>query len=272
MKILPGRRVKNFREAVELAFREAGADDLSLSVADLFEAADATKLRSEVERDIIAAIRGKYRGNPTWDGKWWCVSVPRPGYDSRGTPQVTIDLKRYIIAAGEVETTDDYYPVTLVGPIGRSETLIIPILLLQAILDDDLGRFAVLARSAGSTTWEILGSKPVQLPDDFVVRLSDMLKRKSVAAWLEEFGAQGRGIMPLVVGSLLGLQSMGTAKALPLGQQRWTYEQLLSALEAMAYEVSEAKEMVARATPYLTADMTLEEAIRVILQNEGRGG
>ena len=271
MKILHGIRVKNFREATELAFGEAGADDLSLSVADLFESADATSLRSEAERDIIAAIRGKYRGNPTWDGKWWCISVPKPGYDSRGTPQVTIDLKRYIVAAGEVETTDDYYPVTLVGPIGKSETLVIPILLLQAILDDDLGRFSVLARSAGNTTWEILGSKPVQLPDDFVVRLSDKLRRKSVAAWLEEFGSQGRSIMPLVVGSLLGLQSMGTAKALPLGQQRWTYEQLLNALEAMAYEVSEAKEMVTRATPYLTADMTLEEAIRVILQNQGGG-
>jgi len=272
MKILPGKRVKNFREAVELSFRDAGADDLSLSVADLFEVADATRLRFEAERDITAAIRGKYRGNPTWDGKRWYVPVPKPGYDSRGIPHITIDIKRYIIAAGEVETTDDYYPVTLVGPIGKSETLIIPILLLQAILDDDLGRFAVLARSAGNTTWEILGSKPVQLPDDFVARLSEVLKRKSVATWLEEFGSQGRSIMPLVVGSLLGLQSMGAAKVVPLGQQRWTYEQLLGALEAMAYQVSEAKEMAARAMPYLTADMTLEEAIRVILQNEGRGG
>jgi hypothetical protein len=105
-----------------------------------------------------------------------------------------------------------------------------------------------------------------------MARLSDVLKRKSVAAWLEEFGSSGRSIIPLVVGSLLGLQSMGTAKALPLGQQRWTYEQLLSTLEAMAYQVSEAREMVARATPYLSADQTLEEAIRVILQNEGRGG
>lgn len=117
-----------------------------------------------------------------------------------------------------METTDDYYPVTLVGHIGKSETLIISILLLQAILDDASGRFAVLARSAGTTTWEIPGHKPVQLPDDFIARLSDTLKRKSVAAWLEEFGSQGRSIMPLVVGSLLGLQSMGAAKAVPLGQ------------------------------------------------------
>ncbi|MBT9144007.1 MAG: hypothetical protein DDT32_01242 [Syntrophomonadaceae bacterium] len=65
MKILLGRRVKNLKEAAELAFREAGADNMSLSVADLFESADATTIRSEAERDIITAIRGKYRGNPT---------------------------------------------------------------------------------------------------------------------------------------------------------------------------------------------------------------
>jgi hypothetical protein len=271
MKILPGRRINNFKEAIDLAFREAGADDTSLSVADLFDSADAAKLRSEAEKDIVAAIRGRYRGNPVWDGKWWHIPVPKTGYDARGTPHITIDLKTYIVAVGEVETTDRYHTVTLVGPIGKSETLTIPVVLLQAILDDDLSRFAMLARSSGRTTWEIPGFKPVQLPDDVVARLSDILKRKSVAAWLEEFGSQGRSIMPLVVGTLLGLQSMGTQGVPPLGEQRWTYEQLLSALEAMAYQVSEAKEMVARAMPYLRADQTLEQAIRVILQNDGKG-
>jgi hypothetical protein len=271
MKILNGIRVKNSKEAAGLAFREAGTDDLSPSVAELFEEVDMARLRSEIERDIMAAIRGKYRGNATWDGQWWCISIPKPGYDSRGTPQITIEINRYVVAAGDVEITDHYYPVTLVGPFGKSETIVIPILLLQAVLDDDLSRFAVLARSAGNTTWEIPGSKSVQLPDNFVVRLSDMLKRKSVAAWLGEFGSQGRSIMPLVVGSLLGLQSLGGAKVPPLGQQRWTNEELISALEAMAYQVSEAREMIGRAIPYLAADMTLEEAIRVILQNQGRG-
>jgi hypothetical protein len=272
MKILPGTRVKNFREAAELAFREAGADDMSLSVADLFKPADASKLCSEAEKDIIGAIRGRYRGNPTWDGKQWCVPVPKPGYDTRGTPHITIELNTCLVAAGVAETTDSCHPVTLVGPIGKSETLTIPIMLLQAVLDDDLSRFDMLARSAGYTTWEIPGFKPVQLPDDFVGRLSDILKRKSVAAWLEDFGSRGTSIMPLVVGTLLGLQSIGTAGVPPLGEQRWTYEQLLSALEAMAYQVSEAREMVARAMPYLRADLTLEQAVRVILQNEGKGG
>jgi hypothetical protein len=272
MKILPDRHVKNFKEAVDLAFREAGADDMCLSVANLFESADDTKLRSEAEKDITATVRGRYRGNPVWDGKWWHVPVPKPGYDARGTPHITIDLKTYIVAAGEVETADHYYPVTLVGPIGKSETLTIPVVLLQVVLNDDLSRFSVLARSGGHTTWEIPGFKPVQLPDAFVTRLSDKLRRKSVAAWLEEFGSEGRSIMPLVVGTLLGLQFMGTTGAPPLGEQLWTYERLLSALEAMAYQVSEAREMVAHAMPYLRADQTLEQAIRVILQNEEKGG
>jgi len=272
MKILPGRRVNNFREAVELAFREAEADDMELSVAELFKEAEAAKLRSKAERDIMAAIRSRYRGNPTWDGEWWCIAVPSPGYDTTGTPHITIELKTYIVAVGEVETTDRYYPVTLVGTIGNSRTLIVPVVLLQAVLDDDLSRFAALSRSGGQTTWEIPGFKPVQLPDNFTGQLSEVLRRKSVAAWLGDFGSQGRSVRPLIVGALLGLQSMGVAKPLPLGEQRWTYEQLLSALQGMAYQVREAKEMIARAVPYLRADQTLEEAIRVILQDEGKGG
>lgn len=57
MKILPGTRVNNFKEAANLAFHEAGADDMSLAVADLFEAADATKLCSEA--------RLRYQGHST---------------------------------------------------------------------------------------------------------------------------------------------------------------------------------------------------------------
>lgn len=272
MRILPGRRVKSFKEAAELAFGEAGADDMSLSVADLFEAAEDTKLRPEAEKDIIGAIKGRYRGNPVWHGKQWYVPVPKPGYDTRGTPHITIDLRTYIVAVGQVETANRYYPVTLVGPVRRSEALTIPIVLVQAVLDDDLSRFPVLARSSGQTTWEIPGFKPVQLPDNLVTRLSDVLKRKSVAAWLDDFGSQGKRVRPLIVGALLGLLSVETAEALPPGEQYWTYEQLLSALEAMAYRVSEAKEMVGRAMPYLRADQTLKEAIRAILQNEGKGG
>ena len=273
MKVLHGRQIKDFREAADLAFRDSGADDMRSSVADLFKSVtDITKQRSEAEKNITAAIRGRYRGNPTWEGTWWYIAVPNLGYDTRGTPHITIDLKMYLVAAGEVETGDRCYPSALVGPIGKPEMLVIPLVLLQAILDDDLSRFVVLARSAGRTTWEVPGLKPVELPDDLISRLSEALKRKSVAAWLSDFGSQGRSIAPLIVGALLGMQFMVTAGDIPLGEQRWTYEQLLNALKAMAYPASEAKEMVDRAMPYLRANQTLEEAIRFILQNVANGG
>ena len=50
-----------------------------------------------------------------------------------------------------------------------------------------------------------------------------------------------------------------------------TTDNLVSALESMAYQPAEAKEMVRRAAPRLRADMTLEEAIRITLQM-GKGG
>ena len=267
MKVLHGRQIKDFREAADLAFRDSGTDDMRSSVADLFKSViDVTKQRSEAEKDITTAIRGRYRGNPTWDGTRWYIAVPNLGYDTRGTPHITIDLKMYLVAAGEVETGDRCYPAALVGPIGKPEMLVIPLVLLQAILDDDLSRFVVLAKSAGRTTWEVPGFKPVVLPDDLVSRVSDTLRRKSVAAWLSDFGSQGRSIAPLIVGALLGMQFMVTAGDLPLGEQRWTYEQLLNALKAMAYPASEAKEMFNRAAPGLRADHTFEEALRIVLQ------
>lgn len=76
MKILSGRRVKNFREAVELAFRQAGTDDIDLSVAELFEEAGAAKLRSEAERDIVCCDSREVSGQSRLG--WKVVARPRP--------------------------------------------------------------------------------------------------------------------------------------------------------------------------------------------------
>lgn len=274
MKILADKHVKNFNEATEVAFREAGADDMGMCTADLFEpCVDRTRLRAEAEKNITAAIRARYKDNPTWSGKWWHVPVPSLGYDSRGTPHITFEVNTYLVAQAQVDTGSRRFLVTLVGTIDKGETLVIPVIFLQAMLDDDLDRFAVVARSGGRTTWEIPGVKALQLPDDFIARLSDTLQRRSVAAWLEDFGSQGRRVMPLVVGSLLGLQFMGASGApSPAGKQPYDPVELLSALEALAYSPTEAKEMVGRAAPHLRADHTLEEALRVVLQNLARGG
>ncbi len=273
MKILQGKQAGNFQQAASLALQEAGVGDMSAGVTELFVSlADVTKLRTEAEKSIGVAIRDKYRAKPRWHGKWWCVQVPMLSYETRDIPHLKIETKTYVVAVVEVETTDDSYSVTVVGTMGKPETLIVPIVFLQAVLDDDLGRFGVLARSSSHTAWEIPGAKPVQLPTDFTNKLAEIFKRKSVAMWLSEFGSQGRSISPLVVGSLLGLEFQGTAQTVPLGQQPWTTEQLVKALEGMAYTSSEARELVNRAAPGLRADYSLEEAIRLVLQQAGKGG
>ena len=108
-------------------------------------------------------------------------------------------------------------------------------------------------------------------PNDFVSELSQRLKWQSVVSWLEEFGSQGRYIAPLVAGSLLGLAFRDSSQPLPTNEEIVSTDNLVSALESMAYRPAEAKEMVRSATPRLRADMTLEEAIRITLQM-GKGG
>lgn len=272
MKILQGKRAGNFQQAVALAFQEAGVADISAGVTDLLVSlADATKLRIEAEKSIGAAIRDKYSAKPRWQSKWWCIPVPILSYEARDIPQLKIETKTYLVAVVDVETTDESYSVTVIGAMGKPETLVIPMVFLHAILNDDLGRFGILAKSGSHTTWEVLGAKAVQLPNDFVNKLTEIFKRKSVSMWLSDFGRQGGSVAPLVVGSLLGLQIQGTAQPIPLAQQPCTPEKLVAALEAMAYATQEAWEMVRRASPDLRAEHTLEEGLRRVLQHAAKG-
>jgi len=48
--------------------------------------------------------------------------------------------------------------------------------------------------------------------------------------------------------------------------QEWTTDDLVKALESMAFRHGEAGEMVSHAAPRLKAGITLEEAIRLTLQ------
>jgi len=268
MKISPGKRAVSSKQATGLAFQDAGVGDMSAAVADLLVSlVDATKLRTEAERSIVAAIRGKYAAKPTWHGKWWYVPVPTLSYEARDIPHLKIESKTCLVAVVEIETTDDSHSVTIVGTIGKAETLIVPMVFLQAIMDDDLGRFSMLSRSSSHTTWEIPGAKPVQFPNDFVNKLTEIFKRKSVWMWLSDFGRQSKSVTPLVVGSLLGLQFQATARPVPLAQQSCTPENLVATLEAMAYPTREAWEMVRRASPDLRADHTLEEGVRIVLRH-----
>lgn len=273
LKILQGERARNFREAAALVLKESGSSDISLEVIELLTSAiDEDKYHGEAEKNIRIAIRDRYRKNPTWESEQWYIPIPMLHYDTRDIPHLTIEIRVYLVAVAEVETTDDFYCVTLVGVIGKSEMLELPMVFLYGTLGDDLGRFRVLARSAGDTTWEIPGGKPVKLPNEFLAKFSQTLEGQSVARWLGSFGAQSKRVRPLVVGSLLGLQSMEKAKPIPPGQQAWSRELVIKTLEGLGYSTKEAEEMFNRVAPTLRAEYSLEEVIRLVLQQAGKEG
>ena len=272
MKILPGRQADSWKEATMLALQEAGAEGMSADIVDMFASfANDHKTSSEADKTIGTAIRNRYGNKANWRAERWFVPVPKLHYDGKDAPQLVIEVGVYLVAAAAVRRQQDSRLITLVGTVGKPETLSIPMVFLHAFLEKDLGRFAIVARDSVYTTWEVPGTKPVRLPSDFVSELSEMLKYQSVVAWLGEFGAQGRCVAPLVAGTLLGLAFQDASQPVPVSRQGFTTDDLVSALKSMAFRHGESEEMVNRAMPRLRADMTLEEAIRITLQT-GKGG
>ena len=267
MKILSGRRADNREEATRLAFREAGVEDMSADVIDMFESlTNDQKIGNEADKAIGTNIRSRYGNKATWRAERWFVPVPKLHYAGKDIPQLIIEITMYLVAPASVKTPNDSRLVTLVGAIGKPETLSIPMVFLHAFCEKDLDRFAIIARDSVYTTWEVPGIKPVRLPNDFISELEAIFKYQSAVAWLGEFGAQGRCIAPLIAGSLFGLAFQDTSQPIPVNKQGFTTDELVGVLESMAFKHGEAEEMVNRAMPHLRADMTLEEAIRITLQ------
>jgi len=271
MKILSGKQVDNQNEAVRLALQTASVDSMDTYIIDMFETLpDNKKVNAEADKIIGSTIRNRYGNKATWRAERWFIPVPKLHYDGKDIHQLIIEVDIYLIAAAIIRTQDSRL-ITLAGAVGKPETLTIPMVFLHALLEEDLGRFAMVSRDARYTTWKIPGVKPVHLPNDFVGELSQRLKWQSVVSWLEEFGSQGRYVAPLVAGSLLGLAFRNSSQSLPTNEEIVSTDDLVSALESMAYRPAEAKEMVRSAAPRLRADMTLEDAIRITLQM-GKGG
>ena len=272
MKILTGKQVDNKKEAVRLAFQAAEVDSMSADIIDMFTSLSNTdKISGEADKSIGTAVKNRYGSKATWRAERWFVPVPKLSYVSKDIPQLIIEVNVYLVAVAAVKTPQDSRLVTLVGVAGKPEILTIPMIFLHALLEKDEGRFSIAAKDIGYTTWEVPGGKPVRLPNDFVSELTDMLKYQSVVSWLMEFGPQGRSIAPLAAGSLMGLAFQDSVKPVPVGREMVTTDNLVSALESMAYRPTEAMEMVNRISPRLRADITLEEAIRITLQI-GKGG
>ncbi|MFC1860136.1 RuvA C-terminal domain-containing protein [Chloroflexota bacterium] len=271
MKILSGHQADSQDEAVKLALQIAGEEGMDTYIIDMFDAlSDNDKINAEADKIISSTIRNRYGSKATWRTDRWFVPVPKLHYEGKDIPQLIIEVDIYLIAAAIVRTQDSRL-ITLAGAVGKPETLSIPMVFLHALIEEDLGRFAMVARDASYTTWDILGMKPVRLPNDFVSELSQRSKWQSVVSWLDEFGSQGRYVAPLVAGSLLGLAFRDSTQSLPANKEIMTTDDLVSALESMAYQPAEAKEMVRNAASRLRTDTTLEEAIRITLQI-GKGG
>ena len=272
MKILMGRQADNPKEATRLAFQEAGVEGMSADIVDMFASlANDHRISSEADKVIGTAIRNRYGNKATWRSERWFVLVPKLHYEGKDIPQLIIEITIYLVAPASVKTPKDSRLVTLVGVVGKPETLAIPMVFLHAFLEKDLDRFAIVARDSVYTTWEVPGTRSVRFPNDFVSELTMILKYQSVVAWLGEFGTQGRCVAPLVAGSLLGLAFQDPFQPVTVSRQGFTTDDLVNVLESMAFRHGESEEMVNRAMPRLRADMTLEEAIRITLQT-GKGG
>ncbi len=272
MKILTGSRASNQKEAVSLVFQEAGIGTMSPDIVDMFTSvADSTKNTAEADKVIGAAVRSRYGNKATWRADRWFVPVLKLQFQGRDVHQLMIEVNVYLVATAAVKTADDSRLVTLAGAVGKPETMSIPMIFLHALLEKDLGRFAIVARDAIYTTWEVPGTKPVRLPNDFVNELSIILKYQSVVSCLCQFGTQGRCVAPLVAGSLIGLAFQDSSQPVPANKEMVTTENLANALVSMDYQPAEAGEMVRKVASRLRADMTLEDAIRLTLQM-GKGG
>jgi len=270
MKISSSNIVTSQKAAVELAASEAGLTGITEDIVKLFETTlDKNRFDTDSERAINAALKNRYGGKATWDTTRWLIPMPKLHYQSKDTPQLNIEITAYAVATARVRSMRDIYRVSLVGTIGKPETLTLLMVFLDAFLENDLSRFSIVAKDGNYTTWEVPGAKPVRVPNSFLSCLDDELYSRSVADWLAEFGPQGSLVAPLVAGSLLGLAFRESAQACAVTEELMTTDNLVSALESMAYQPTEAKEMVRKASAHFTADMTLEEAIKVALQKGG---
>ena len=259
--------MRNFKEAATLAFREAGVGDMLPEVAELFTSAiDTDKRRDEANRVVSSTVHSRYGRNATWSSRRWLIPVPRPGYNVQPIPQLDIAVQAYLAASMEVEAINHYYCMVLIGPIGKVETLILPLPFLQAVLDNDLNQFDVRGRDSTHTAWGIPGLKEaLRLPDDFTAKLSGVLRLKTVAEWLLNFGSEGRKVAPWVVGTLIGLQLHGVVGPSAAVRQPYKRENVIAELTQL-YGREWAEEMFTQAAPFLRANMTDREALECILQ------
>lgn len=270
MKIYWNKVAMNFEEAVEVAYEAAGVGGMSMELIRLFESAmDTAELRRQAEEEMRKQIQKQVGKDASWQGTRWLVPVAKLHFEAAGPPQLEIECQPYLVGVADVRVPKDQrrYSITVVGTVGKPLYLKLPLQLLQAILDEDLERFPIVARDSHSTSWQIAAIKgPVRLPNEFMKGLTAILRRKPVADWLEEFGPQGRCLAPLVVGALIGLQLNPPQDPAP-EKKLYTYQCLHDRLAEMGYSLRERQQFIGRATFDLKPEMTEDEALETVLRH-----
>ena len=274
MRFIGDKDISNIGVAMRLVLKEAGRQDISEEAIRLFlKSFDESSLLMEAEKVLKSEVHQHYGRNTRWrylgEGPW-LVPLPQLRYDTLPTPTLSFSLQPYLVAGMTILDGKYSDHDTLVGAIGKPYKLTLPMVFLQAILNESLGHFTLVSKDSTSTTWDIPGlNVPLTLPDDFVKGLSSTLESKSVVSWLLSFGAQGRKLAPQVAGCLLGLQFGGKSKTLSLSEQVWSKEIVIAGLTKL-YGEQTAKMLFNRESPYLSPNMTNEDALKTMLQTRGK--
>lgn len=270
MKFVSGY-ISDIDEAISLVLREAGRSDMSQEAVELFlSSIDNNRFQAEGEKLVDTEVRRRYGRNARWEGKLWFVPLPQLRHEALPVPLLVFNVQPYLAAGLTVFNVDRSPSVNLVGPIGKPEKMILPMEFLQAMLDNRLDGFEIVAKDGIHTSWKVpFFREPLRLPDEFLADLSWELEGKSVAYWLLDFGGNGRSLMPQVVGSLLGLQFRSATEIRPPTEQIWSQDDVLETLIRM-FGALKARTLLSQTLPHLKVDMTNEEAIRMILQIAGK--
>ena len=273
MKYFLGHRADNFSEAASLILDESGQKDMSPEIPRLFRLSmDEAELKPVADKIISNFIRNRYGNKARWNGKHWFVPIPQLRYDMTPVALITFIIQTNLVAAIVVKRLDDVRLVTLVETMEKPQKLYLPVSFLQGILDDELEQFRIAGRDKRQTGWSIPGlSNTLWLPDDFVDGLSDTFKTMSVASWLAGFGSNSRNIIPLVVGTLLGLLFADKVKPVSLSDRTWDEGTVIENLTRM-FGSAVAKERFQKNSFRLKANMTNDDAIRAILSDGGNDG
>ncbi len=274
MKFSNSNRVNGIDGAIRLVLEEAGREDMSEDAIGLFlKSLDITLLHSEGEKAIKNEVHRQYGRNARWrpaaEGPW-LIPLPHLRYDALPASMITFSLQPYLVSGLIIQVNGHSISNTLVGTIGKPVKLMLPMIFLQALLDEDLETFPIVSKDGIRTSRKVPGlNEPLTLPDEFVAELFWILERRSVVSWLLSFGTHGRSLAPQVAGSLLGLQFRDKTEDLPLTEQVWSKDVVSEGLTKM-FGISKAKEMFDKGLSNIKPKMTNEEVFRVILQLAGQ--